>query len=232
MQKITLILIIFLINVSGIFSDDVFFPTRRGMVQLTANLNASGRIEGYNRMTVTDVRSSGSDTTVVYTIEVLDRNRRPVGNSGAREYSVNISNGVLNIRLDNVMDPFFAAKGMNYTMTAGSMLIPSNLAPGRRLEDTWMKMNVRVPVIGIVTADVAMTNIVCTGIETVTVPAGTFEAYKVTQTSTTTTIGWPSPTIVNNGITWYVRGIGEVKSVNYDARGRLESSTELHEITR
>jgi len=230
MKKITTILIILLISAAGAFSDEAFFPTRRGMVQLTANLNASGRVEGYNRMTVRNVSTSGSNITVTYGIQVLDRNRRSVGNTGEKEYRVNISDGTLIYRLENMMDPFFAAQGMNYTMTAGTLQIPSNLAQGRRLENTWMKINVTVPVIGTVTADTAITNQICTGIETVTVPAGTFEAYKITQTSTTKTTGWPSPTIINTGAAWYVRGIGIVKSITYDARGRVESSSELHEL--
>ncbi|MCL2181153.1 MAG: hypothetical protein FWB83_08495 [Treponema sp.] len=230
--KPSVILFILLTAAVPVFSNDVFFPTRPGAVQLTANLNAGGRVEGYNRQVVTDVRTSGSDMTVIYTVQILDRNRRPVRNSGEREYSVNISDGVLIYRLDNMMDAFFASREMNYTMTAGNFLVPSNMAPGSRLEDTWMNMSVRVPIIGTVTAQSAMTDIVCTGIEMVTVPAGTFEAYRVTQLTTTTTTGWGRSPIVNNGVSWYVRGIGVVKSVNYDSRGRVESSTELHELIR
>jgi len=230
MKRFILTIIILLISAAGAFSNDVFFPTRQGAVQLTANLNSNGRIEGFSRMTVREVRNSGGNMTVVYAIQILDRNRRPVGNSGEREYSVNISGGVLVFRLENMMDAFFTARGMNYTMTAGNMLIPSNMAAGSRIEDTWMRMVVNVPVVGRVTADVAITNIVCVGVESVTVPAGTFNAYKVTQTSTTTTTGWGRSPIVNTGVSWYVRGIGVVKSVSYDARGRVESSSELHEL--
>ena len=230
MRNITAIIIILMISATSAFSDDAFFPARRGMVLLTANLNANGRVESYNRMTIKNVSASGSNITVSFTVQVLDRNRRPVGSSGEKEYRVNISDGTLIYRFESMMDPFFTAKGMNYTMTAGNLQIPSNLAPGRRLENTWMKINVAVPVVGTVTAETTITNQVCTAIETVTVPAGTFEAYKVTQTSTTTTTGWPTPTIVNTGAAWYVRGVGVVKSITYDARGRAESSSELYEL--
>jgi len=232
MKKITFTLIIFLIAVSAVFSNDAFFPTTRGTVLLTANLNSNGRVEGYNRMTITDIRESGNEKTVVYTIQILDRNRRLVRNSSEREYSMKILNGVLIFPLDNMMDAFFAARGMNYTMTAGNLLIPSAISSGEKLNDTWMKMVVNVPIIGSVTADVAMTDIICTGIETVTVPAGTFEAYKITQVTTTITTGWGKSPIINTGATWYVKGIGEVKSISYDARGRVESSSELHELQR
>jgi len=230
MKKIALT-IIFLIIVSNLFSDEAFFPTKPGMVQLIANLNSRGRVEGYNRMVIKDVRESGNDITVIYTIQILDRNRKPARQSSEREYSVTISNDVVLLRLANVMDAYFSTRNFNYTMTAGILSIPSNMAPGKKLDDTWMKMVVHVPVIGSVKADVAMTDIVCAGIETVTVPAGTFEAFKLTQTTTSVTEGYgSSKPIINTGEIWYVKGIGEVKSISYDAKGKVESSTELYEL--
>ena len=230
MKRIILTLLILIITAGGVFSDDIFFPAKKGAVLLTANINENGRIVGYNRMTIRDVRGSGGNMTVVYSMRILDRNLRPARNSEDREYNVSIANGVSMYRLDDVMDAYFTTRGLNYTMTAGNMNVPSNLTQGSRLENTWLKIVVQVPIVGTVTAETVITNLVCGGIETVTVPAGTFEAYKVTQTSTTTTTGWGRSPIVNTGITWYARGIGVVKSISYDSRGRLESSTELHEM--
>jgi len=232
MKKVTLFLLIILIIPAFAFSDESFFPTSKGTVQITANFNSSGRIEGYSRLAVKDVIVSGNDMTVVYAIQILDRNRKPINNRPEREYKVRILNGVLMFQLDGTMEAYFAVRKMNYTMTAGVLSVPSTLEPGSRLTDTWMKIDINIPVIGTVTANVALTNIVCTGIEMVTVPAGTFQAYKVTQISTTTTTGWNIPTLVNNGVTWYVKGIGSVKYVSYDDKGKVESSTELHELIR
>ena len=225
-------ILILLLIAPAVFANEAFFPTEKGMTQLTANLNSNGRIEGYNLMAVKDVKVSGNDITVIYTVQILDRNRKPDSKAGEREYSVKINAGVLEFELKNMMDAFFAAQNMNYTLTDSKLFIPSGMAPGSKLRDAWMKIVVNVPIIGSVTADVAMTDIVCAGIETVTVPAGTFEAYKVTQTSTTVTKGWIKPTVINTGVTWYVRGIGVVKTISYDDKGKVESSAELHELKR
>jgi hypothetical protein len=231
-RKITAKLIFLLIIATGVFADEPFFASRAGMVLTTANLNNNGRIERFTRMTTSNVRGSGGNMTIDYTMQILDRNRRPTGKAGIREYNVTVTGGILEIKLDNMMDLFFASREMNYELTAGPLLIPSNMTNGSRIEDSWMNMSVRVPIIGEVTANTKMTNIRCIGIETVTVPAGTFEAYKVTMTSTTETTGWGRSPIINNSTTWYVRGIGAVKTVNFDERGRIESSTELYELIR
>ena len=230
MKRITLTLIILLITAGGAFCSEPFFPVKKGTVQLTANFNGSGRIEGYNRMTVKEVRGAGDNLTVIYSMQILDKNQKPVRNGAERDYTINIANGVSMYRLDDIMDAYFTTRGFTYTMTAGNMPVPANLAPGSRLQNTWLKINVTVPVIGTVTADTSITNIVCTGIETITVRAGTFEAYKITQRSVTTTTGWIMPQVVNTGATWYVKGIGAVKSISYDDKGKIESSTELYEL--
>ena len=231
-MKIIIKLLLLFVITSGVFANEPFFASNAGMVLTTANLNNRGRIERFTQMTIKDVRGSNENKTIVYTMEILDRNHRPTGKAGIREYIITVTEGALEVKLDNMMDIFFASNDMNYEITAGAMRIPSNMINGSKLEDTWMNMKIRVPIIGEVTANTTMTNIICTGIETVTVPAGTFEAYKVSMTSTTTTSGWGRSPIVNNSATWYVRGIGAVKSVNYDERGRVDSSTELHELKR
>ncbi|MCL2196474.1 MAG: hypothetical protein FWB77_02540 [Treponema sp.] len=230
MKKIMFVSVLLFIVTAFVFSNDVFFPTKVGTTQLTANLNSHGRVEGYSLMKVKDVKGADNDMTIVYTIQVLDRNRKPADKTGEREYSVKITDGVVEFELKNTMDAFFAAKNMNYSISGNKLLIPSNMTAGSKINNSWMKMIIKVPVVGEVVADVAITDITCTGIEAVTVPAGTFEAYKITQTSTTVTTGWIAPKIVNKGTTWYAKGIGMVKSVNYDEKGKLESSSELHEL--
>jgi len=232
MKRTTLILILFLVITTGVFSGDVFFPTRAGATQLIASLNSNGKAEGYSLMTIKEVKGTDNDLTVVYTIQVLDKNRKPMDKVGQREYNMKITGGVLELEIKNTMDAFFAAKGMNYNIIGDKLFIPSDITAGSRMNDTWMKMTIKIPIIGDVIADIKITDIACTGIETVTVPAGTFEAYKITQITTTVTKGWIAPKIINRGATWYVRGIGMVKSVNYDEKGKLESSSELYELVR
>lgn len=235
-MKIFLIISVFLLVITaGTFADEPFFASQPGMVLVTANLNNRDRIEGFTRMTINEVRGSDGNMTISYSMQLLDRNKHPTGRAGIRQYNVTVTNNVMEFKFDSMLDIYFASRDMTYELSAGLLRIPTNMTRGSIMDDTWMNMSVRIPIIGAVTANTIMSNIVCVGIETVTVPAGTFEAYKVTMTSTTETSvsmpGMKSP-IINNSVTWYARGIGAVKSINHDERGRVESSTELHEIIR
>jgi len=234
MKTIAIFLTFCLITTVIAFTDEPFFASQTGMVLTSTNLNSRGRVEGFTRMTIRDVKNTNNETTIAYTMEMLDRNRRPTGRAGIREYNVTINGGILEFKTANIMDIFFASRDMTYELRSGTLNIPSNMTNGTVIEDSWMFMTVRVPVIGTITANTTMTNIRCIGKETITVPAGTFEAYKVTTTSTTEASGFGtgrSP-IINTSTTWYVRGIGVVKSINTDDKGNVESSTELYELTR
>ncbi|MCL2878899.1 MAG: PWI domain-containing protein [Treponema sp.] len=232
MKKITITFLFFMIISAGVSADEPFFASQKGMVITNAFLDNKGKIQSYIRMTISDVRGSDSDMIIDYTVELLDGNRHPSGNAGIRGYSVAVTGGILEMKQDDMMDLFLASRNMNYQLTAGTLNIPSNMTGGSRIEDSWMNMIVKIPIIGEITTNTMITNISCTGIETVTVPAGTFEAYKVTMTSITNIKGWGSGSPVTSNITtWYVRGIGAIKSVNVDDKGKIGSSTELFELS-
>lgn len=67
------------------------------------------------------------------------------------------------------------------------------------------------------------------GQETVTVPAGTFDCWKVSETFTTKMFMMGKETAVTES--WYADGIGEVKTINYTKRGKIESYSELVSVT-
>jgi hypothetical protein len=130
------------------------------------------------------------------------------------------------------MEPWAAMSGgKDIKITGTQMRLPSKLAPGDRIPDANASMTLNMAV-GKVTADIAMTNQRCTGIETVTVPAGTFECYKVERKSTTVADMVGKITFISNSTVWYARGVGVVKSFDYDEKGKLRSSSELHELVR
>ena len=60
MKKITLIILIML-SVTGLQAQNIFFPTKVGSVQTYATLNNKGKVEGYVRQTITDIKGGGND---------------------------------------------------------------------------------------------------------------------------------------------------------------------------
>jgi len=108
-------------------------------------------------------------------------------------------------------------------ITGVPMELPSNMSPGQSLKDADMTMTLDMGIMKMKTV-IKMTDGKCLAIEDVTVPAGTFKCHKITQTVTTTIM---RKDVVSRTVSWYAIGIGTVKTENYDAKDKLQSSTEL-----
>jgi len=227
MKKITLAIIPILIFAASAFADDVFFPSKKGMVLTTANFNGKGKLEGYIRTSVKNVTGTSDNGTIVYTVQTLDKKMQPDRpKETPKQYVAPIAGGVIELS----MEPWVALSGgKDIQITGTQMVMPSKLAPGDKIKDSNVSMTLSMAV-GKVTADVATTGQKCVGIETITVPAGTFECYKVERKSVTEANMVVNVTLVHNSTVWYARGIGIVKSLSYDENGKLKSSSELHEL--
>jgi len=229
MKKIVFAIITILMFATTVPADDIFFPSKKGMVLTTANFNAKGKLEGYIRMSVKNVTGSSDNGTVVYTVQALDKKMQPEKSKGeVPQYVAPIVDGVIELS----MEPWAAlAGGKDVQITGTQMVMPSKLEPGDRIKDSNVSMTLNMAV-GKVTADVATTGQKCVGIETVTVPAGTFECRKVERKSVTEANMVVKITQVDKSTVWYARGVGAVKSMTYDENGKLKSSSELHELVR
>jgi hypothetical protein len=206
-------------------ADDIFFPSKKGMVLTTAQLNARGKPVLYTRVTVKEATGSGDNMSIAYTAQLHDSKRTAYGrDSREREYTVNVIAGFIELEMKHMENLAAAARGVpNTIIRGGTIRIPSKLAPGVRLENSQLDVTARVAFVK-TASRLTMTDIRCVAVENVTVPAGTFEGYKVVQTNVIT-VKKARKTFTNT--TWYVRGIGSVKSVLTNERDKIVSSTEL-----
>jgi len=230
-KKIVFTALMVLAASAAAFADDVFFPTKKGAVLVMANLDANGKVEGYGRTTVKDVKGSGNNLTVVCQIEALDKKRQPEKSIAPIEYTMQIVNGTVVADINSVLKlPVTADVSGAVTFSGDTLRIPSKIKPGDKFKDAKMTMTMDLGMMKMVT-EIAVTNFKCVAVEKVTVPAGTFEAYKITQTVTTTN------KMVNlaqtvTAVSWNALGVGPVKMAVTDENGKVQSTAELHEITK
>jgi len=212
---------------TGIHAQNAFFPTKAGTVLTYANNNAKGKAESYSRQTVKDVEGSGSNMTISYVMESLDKNRKPITDPPMEvPCKVIIKDDVM--ILD--MNQFFAGQAQNELLkmeiTGVPMELPSNMQPGQSLRDADMTMTLDMGIMKMKTV-VKMTDGKCLAIEDVTVPAGTFKCHKITQTVATTVM---RKEVVSKTVSWYATGVGTVKTETFDAKDKLTGSMELVEL--
>ena len=224
MKKITLIILIML-SVTGLQAQNIFFPTKVGSVQTYATLNNKGKVEGYVRQTITDIKGGGNDMTISYLSEIIDKENKDGEAKMSIPLTIHIKDGIMYFDLNSMMpaqkdQPQMGELKME--ITGAPTEIPTNLQVGQTLKDANMVMSMNMGFIKMKT-EVNLTNGKCLAIEDVTVPAGTYKSHKVTQTAQATVMKIKSTTTV----TWYAPGVGTVKSETYDKDNKLQSSMEL-----
>ena len=212
---------------AGTYAQNTFFPAKAGMELIYANKDARGRVDSHSRQAIKSVEGSGSNMTISYVFESLDRNQKSLTDPPLEiPCTVIVKDDV--VILD--MNRFFADQQkdqqLKIEITGVPMELPNNMQPGQSLKDAEITMTIDMVITSIRTV-MKMTNGKCLAIESVTVPAGTFTCHKITQTVTTTVM---RREVVTRTDSWYAPGIGTVKTETYDNRDRLQSSTELIQV--
>jgi len=223
MKKIIITFASVMMTVVGVFAQNMFFPSKEGLVLLYSNLDAKGRVESYTRQTIRNVEGSGNNLSVTYVGQSLDKNRNPLSELEI-PFTVTINNGVVEWDMKNFVA--ITPETANFIEIEGDKLrIPSTLSPGDKLNDVKYTMTLNMGLR--IRTEISLTEQQCLDIEDITVPAGTFKCYKVTQTSAATVM---RRTTTTKTTSWYAPNIGTVKSETYDDRGRLQSSIVLHAV--
>jgi len=209
----------------GAYAQNVFFPTKAGMVLVYERKNGSGKTEGFTKQTIKNVEGAGNNMTISYVAEMLDKNRKSANPPAEMPFQVTIKNGIMILDM-NQMFAGMQKSGVKAEISGVPMELPNNLQPGQALKDADVTMSLDMGIMKMKTT-MKMTDGKCLAIEDVTVPAGTFKCHKITQTVTTTVLG---KTSAGRSVSWYAPGVGTVKTESYDGKDKLQSSMELAEM--
>ncbi|MCL2220471.1 MAG: hypothetical protein FWB94_11400 [Chitinispirillia bacterium] len=236
MKKIAVAAMAVLVTVSGVFANDFFFPADKSMVLISANvkpksLNAKKlKIKDFTRTTIKDVENIGDTLVITYVLETLNKKLKVDRNSVPFTYRVKIIDGTLVMDAASFMS-VPAEVGGAITISGDMPRLPANISAGQRFNDTNFDIITDFDVMK-QTTNIAITDYKCLAVESVTVPAGTFEAYKITQTITATMTFIVRATETSVNETWNVKGIGPVKTIIYNEKGKAKLASVLYEVKR
>jgi hypothetical protein len=211
---------------AGLYAQNAFFATKKGMALTYRNQDAKEKTTGYSVMTIKDIKGSGKNMSITYGMQALDSNRKPLKNMPDEKIlKVEVKNDVVIFDLNQLIPAELAQQGVKMEVTGEQMELPGNLQAGQKIKDSNVTMKIDMGIMKVDTV-VKLTGGQCLAIENVTVPAGTFKCHKITQTVTTTVMGVNT---VTRTVSWYAPGIGTVKTEEYDKADKLSSSTVLFE---
>lgn len=217
----------FMLTVVAAAQECGIYSMSKGMVFGYQNMDAKGKVTGSVRTTCTDVSKNGA--AVIYKVksELTDaKNNKPT----VHEFAMKCENGNFYVDMQNFIDPksMEGFKDMEVTVNSKDMMYPSGLAAGQSLPDASVTIGAATGGVSLLNLMINITNRQVVGTESVTVPAGTFECFKITYDLETKMMFK-----INSMVTEYVNmGVGNVKTVTSDKKGKLLGTTVLTELTK
>ncbi|MBD0279208.1 MAG: hypothetical protein ICV81_14795 [Flavisolibacter sp.] len=234
MKKTTLLAVLLFTLKS--FSQDCnnyLYMTNNAQVQMKI-YDAKGKEAATQNWTITNVRKDGDGYASTITNVMVDDKGKELGR-GTGEYRCN--GGVMRADMRMTMPQYEQLQGAKPTeakMDAAYIEYPLNMSAGQTLKDAEVNLDMDMSTGMTSNVEFKQTNRKVQAKESITTPAGTWDAYKITYNSfmrikVVGLFGVPMNMTVTE---WFVPGIGPVKTETYNKNGKLMGSTVISSIKK
>ncbi|MBL7996272.1 hypothetical protein JNM05_12955 [bacterium] len=210
---------------------DNFYPLKKGNSFEMQEFDGNNKLTGTNTVVVKDRRDIGG--TVEATMQGTHMNAKGKAESSV-EFKVKCDGSIFYMDLQSFFSSMEKQKDMELTLEGGFSEIPiRNINVGDQLKDAVMKMHMMQDGEKMGTMVMTIRRKV-EAKQSVTVPAGTFECYKIAVESESAMemMGMKMPGGKSHSIDYFSAGIGTVKNEAYDKKGKLMHYSVLSKITK
>ena len=204
-----------------------FYPMEEGTSFQYTNYDKKGKTEGVLNYTISSVTDNGSSTTATFDMKFVDKKGKDVFNS---DYNITCENGVVRIDYESLFPSQMMQQyaEMDMDITGTDIELPNDLSVGQELADANVSIAISMSGIKMKTT-VDQTNRKVEKKESITVAAGTFDCYLVTETNISKTMGAKIEMTTKQ---WLAEGVGMVKQESYKKNGNLMSRMELTKFSK
>lgn len=202
--------------------DNGYMPFSEGVSFELTTYNKKDKVSSVVKHEITEVEGSTSEYTAQVKTQVFDDKGKPTVNGS---YTIQCTEDGIGIDMSTMMsqESMAAFSSMDVDVTGDALIIPNTLSPGQTLPDGEMQMQASMSGMSLMKLNMQVTDRKVESRESITTPAGTFDCVKITQTTTLDGFGKNAYTSTS----WYAKGVGMVRTENYDKKGELNSYTVL-----
>jgi len=223
MKKLFFVLAVLLLSITATQAQGVYFPSEEGLIMEYANKNASDKVTGYIAYKFQTIeRQDDLNFSAKYLVVMMDKDRKE--KSTPIEATVKVVNGTVYFDALSAFGDAASALSQiseSIVVEGKGLIIPADATAGQKFD------NAHVTIGSIASSECS--NITLTAFESLTTEAGTFETARVDMDTSAKVLIIKSQ---GKSTQWYTKGIGVVKTVNYNKNGKATSSMELVKISR
>ena len=229
MKKI-LILLTFSITTFAVKSQDCngYYPLNEGTTFEITSYSKKDKAESIanNKITSSKDITNGVEATVDMSITSIKEKQTTKFN-----FAIKCQNSIYYIDLKNMFSSLTSQyKGMDISFDEGMATIPANIKVGDKLEDATMTMNMSTGGTQVMSMIITISDRTVISKESKTTSAGTFDCMILTQ-NTTIKMG-TMMTIKTSSKEWLAKGVGNVRTENYDKNGNLDGYSILTKFSK
>lgn len=224
---ISLVVLLFIGMVTANAQECGFYSMSKGTMFSYQNLDAKGKIASTSRLEC--VGSNISGITNIYNLHstFFDAKNKETMD---QDYDMRCEGGNFYVDMKQMLNPatMSGVKDMEVSVNSSEVLYPANISTGMTLPDANITVTAASNGMVLMNISVAIFNRKVVGNESVTVPAGTFDCYKITYDIETKMLFKITATAAE-----YMNAkVGLVKSESFDKKGKLVGSTVLTEYKK
>ncbi len=205
-----------------------FFAMTKDMVLSYQNFDSQGKETIKSQTTCLDVNTDNSGATI-YKVKTEITDTTDV-NLSFWEYELKCKDGRFFVNLGSFTDPELMKEYDDYDISIDTtgMEYPASFSAGQTLPDA--KIAISRGGIGVTmkTFDVNVTNRKVVGVESVTVPSGTYDCFKITYDMKVKGLIKKRYNVAE----YISEGVGRIKTETYNKKGKLMSSSLLVELKK
>jgi hypothetical protein len=200
-----------------------YFPAKEGTRIEMTNYDKNGREQGKAVTTIVSIKKSGGVTIIDLRSETTARN-----NTSSTDYTAKCDGNNFTVSMKSFVPSSMqkSSGGSEMTIDASDLVYPNSLSVGKKLNDGSVTMNMTMGTMTMKNV-INITNRTVTGRENITTPSGTYDCYKIEYDVETAMMNMK---IKSKAKQWVAKGIGTVKSENYDDKGALAGYTEVTSV--
>ena len=215
MKKILFVSAILLFCIEVSHAQLVYFPSEEGLTMEYVNKNAKDKVTGYVAYKLQKVEAQDElNFTVKYQMLLMDSKHKET--VSPVDATVRVVNGTVH------MDAASAVGNIveNLEIKGNGLIIPHDAKAGQKLDDISASLGTMVTS--------SYTNVTVTGVEQLTTYAGTFDTVRIDMDMSGKALFIK---IEGTSTQWYAKGIGHVRTISYDKKGKISSTMELVKLS-
>ncbi len=205
-----------------------YYPMKTGTVITLQHLDGKNKISGTSVQLVKAVQKTAHGISAEIESDFKDKNDR---STGKHSYTMVCDNGVLKLNMKDWIGnmPANQPQGSEIRMeiTGDNLDLPASLSVDQDLGGGTMSMKSYMGTMKIMEMNFTIKERKVEKKESVTVPAGTFDCYKITYILEYKMMGKMR---LSKSAAWYAKNAGMVKQESYTEDGKLTGSTILQSL--